>query len=178
MLLVYLLVTGVPHPANRGGWGSRELGLAAFIRGEAKRRAETAEPTFVSAEAFQGDWIAGDGTTYRFADNRVVWSGAGVAGEYSAARCGGSFRLEYVERGRDALQDLGFVWSAHAVARHDAAAADARIPVAQVDCGRADRLAFLRAADDEVWRWTNSLDANAIKDESFILRRVARSDGK
>jgi hypothetical protein len=174
-LVAWLVMTGVPHPANSGEWYKRELGLGAFMRGYAKRRAENTPPPTLTASSFAGQWQAIDGTSYSFGPDRVSWSGGEAAGEYSAAACAGEFRLAYVERTRDLLQDLGFTWSTHAIARFDSTALDARIPVAEVACGPGDRIVFIKAGADEVWRWTNSLELDAIKSGAFVLRRASDS---
>jgi hypothetical protein len=174
-LVAWLVITGVPHPANSGEWYKREVGIGAFMRGYAKRRAENTPPPALSADSFAGEWRAVDGTSYSFGPERVSWTGGLGAGEYSAAACTGEFRLAYVERTRDLMQDLGFTWSTHAIARFDSTALDARIPVAEVACGPSDRIVFIKASDDEVWRWTNSLELDALKSGAFVLRRASGS---
>lgn len=172
LLLVWLLISGVPHPANRGEWRNRELGVGAFMRGMTKRRAENAPPPALSANAFAGEWQGEDGTTFTFENDRISWRGSRGNGEYSASSCGSAFRVAYTARNRDVLQDFGLTWSTHAGERFDATQPDARVAVAQVECAGTEPVTFIKAARDEVWRWTSSLDLDAIKRGAFVLRRA------
>lgn len=174
LIVVWLLATGVPHPANRSEWRNRELGARAFLRGMSRQRTANAPPPALSAAAFAGAWRSDDGTTFTFAGDRVAWAGTQGSGEYSAPACGGTFRLTFTGRPRDVLQDLGLTWSAHAGERYDATPPDAQVPVAQVECAGSEPVTFIKAGDDEVWLWTSSLDLDAIKRGAFVLRRVSR----
>lgn len=174
VLIVFLLCTGIPHPANEGSWRNRELGLAAFIRGQAKRAKANAKPELLTAAAFAGEWKSPVGTVFTFTDDRVTWKSDSSSGEYSQSVCG-DFSIRYVQKDKSILSDLGLIWSKHAVAMSDAAPADAKFAVAVVACNKLDRFVFIRASETEVWRWTNSLDATNITDESFILRPVQSS---
>lgn len=176
-LLAYLIFAGIPHPANRAEWPTRELGIRAFVRGMAKRRAASPKLVKISANAFAGSWRAVDGTTYEFFPDSISLHSAAGPGEYSRATCGATFELVYVERSRDVLRDLGLPWSLHAIALHDSTPVNARIPVANMACGN-DRFVFIRATEGEVWRWTNALDADAIKRDSFVLRAAIGLDSK
>lgn len=171
LLVVFLLFTGVPHPANAGRWRNRELGLAAFMRGQAIRAKTNAKPVLLTAAAFAGSWKSTTGAVFTFADDRITWKSDSDSGEYSAAECG-NFSMRYVQKDRAILSDLGLGWSKHAGAMAEAAAIDATFAVVEVTCPRLYNLVFIRAAENEVWRWTNLLDANSITDDSFILRPV------
>ena len=169
-IIVLLLVKGVPHKANRTEWRSGALGIAQFMRGAAKQRAENAPPAKSSADRFAGTWRDVDGATYAFGSDRITKRGSSQV-DYSGQGCGSSFSLEYFEQGRDALLDLGLTWSVHAGTVHDATAADARIHSARVTCGE-DIVLFLRATPNEVWRLTSALSLEAIKGGAFVLARV------
>ena len=170
VVLVFLAMTGVPHKANRTEWRSGALGITHFMRGESRRRAANAPPTQVSADTFAGTWRAIDGSTYTFSANRIAVDGPSSM-EYTAARCGSAFSLQYIERDREALQDLGLTWSEHAIAVYDSTEVDARIPVAQLTCGT-EGIVFMRASPNEIWRWTSALELDAIKSAAFVLQRV------
>jgi hypothetical protein len=175
LLVVYLLFAGVPHPQNSSEWRNGEMGVAAWLRAAARQAKANAGPTIVGAETFAGSWSAPGGALYAFHPDKVSWTGGAGSGELSAAVCGADFSLRYVQKGREALQDLGLTWSTHAFDVHQATAQDAVIPVAEVACG-SEHFVFIRASTDEVWRWSNSLDANDLKNDSFILR--ANSTGR
>lgn len=169
LMVAFLLTVGVPHPANKSEWRQRELGAAAFVRGMARSRKANAKPKKLTSETFSGEWRAIDGRTFTFTANSVTWRDASSSGEYNASTCQ-PFELHYLERDREVLQDLGLTWSKHAGALYDSTAADAKIPVAELTCGRSDHTTFIRASKDEVWRWTNATDLETIKSDGFVLR--------
>lgn len=170
LTLTFLAVFGVPHQANSGDWRNGEVGAAAFVRGVARSRKANAKPIELSADAFRGEWRAADGVTFTFSPTGVRWTGSAGSGELALSACGPAFELRYLQRDREVLQDNGLTWSTHAIARYDSTAVDAQIPVAEVACGPADRILFIRASADEIWRWTNALDLDAIKNNTFVLR--------
>lgn len=171
LMCAYLVVTGVPHPANSGEWSRGELGIAAFIRGQARRTKANAKPIVLTADAFHGTWRATDGVEYTFEPNNLrERSDLGVR-NFASADCAEGFSIRYVQQGREILQDLGLTWSEHAIARYDSTALDAKIPVAEVTCV-SRRYVFIRASHNEVWRLTNDLDLKGIQDKSFILTLV------
>ncbi|MBC8086714.1 MAG: hypothetical protein H7Z40_05575 [Phycisphaerae bacterium] len=171
LLLILQIATGIPHPANRNEWSNRELGAVAFMRGVAKRAKTNAKPVLLTAASFAGQWQSHDGSVYVFAPDSVAWTGSSN-GAISRDTCGQDFLLEYMERERDVLLDYGLTWSPHAGAVHDTTATDARIPVLHAACATGNRFVFIRATENEVWRWTNSMNANDFKGTTFILRRV------
>jgi hypothetical protein len=172
VVIIFLAATGIPHPANSGAWRNGEVGVRAFTRGMAKKAKAQAKPIHLSADSFAGAWRAPDGTTYTFAADSLSWSRTNGDGEHSRRTCGTEFSIEYLQRERDVLQDHGLTWSAHAVEVYEATSVDAKIPVAFVSCGTNDRFLFIRATAGEVWRWTNAMDANDLKDGSFVLRKA------
>ena len=170
-LLILAMVKGVPHRANRTEWRRGALGVVHYFRGAAKQRAENAPPKQVSADTFAGSWRGPDGSVYTFSPDRLVQQGSSVV-EYTRANCGPSFALEYIERDREALQDLGLTWSEHAFAVYNSTAVSAKIPVANFTCGQ-EMAVFIRASPGEVWRVTSTLELDAIKAAAFVLQRVA-----
>lgn len=169
LLIAWNVAFGIPHRANQGAWPMRELGIKAYLRGRQNDAKLHAKPERTTAREMAGSWRAHDGSIYSFSDTAITWTGTS-SGSYTNAACT-AFELSYEIRDREALVDLGMVWSAHAGIVYDSTALNARIPVANVACGN-DRIVFTRATADEIWRWTNSMDANDFKDSSFILRRV------
>ncbi|MGV3710514.1 MAG: hypothetical protein ACO1Q7_16915 [Gemmatimonas sp.] len=171
-LLLFLLATGVPHKANEGDWRNRKLGVVEFVRALARVRTENLAPNHISASAFAGEWRDSEGAVYTFTEQSVAWRNAQQEGGYASANCGAKFALRYIERDREALQSNGLSWSEHVNAVYDSAAADSRVPVAELACGAFDRIVFIRATPTEIWRWTNALDLDAIKRNTFVLKRV------
>lgn len=174
VMVVYLTATGIPHRANQAAWPNGETGLDPFVRGMVRgaeiRNREN--PVAITNAAFAGEWRATDGIVYTFEGTNLIGRAASGGRTVTGSEdCGGMFSIRYVQRDRDVLQDLGFTWSVHANAIYDATPTDAKIPVAEVSCG-SDRYVFIRATFNEVWRWTNSLDANAIKSDLFLLTRI------
>lgn len=169
LLIAWNIAFGIPHRANQGAWPARELGIKAFLRGRNIEARLNAKPEKTTAQELAGSWRAHDGSIYSFSDTAITWTGPD-SGSYSSAVCS-AFELSYEIRDREALVDLGMVWSAHAGVVYNSTALNARIPVANVACG-SERIVFTRATADEIWRWTNSMDANDFKDSSFILRRT------
>ena len=171
MVLMFLVLKGVPHSANRNEWRNGALGISHFIRGEAKRRAANTPPKQVSAGTFAGTWRGIDGSTYTFLTDRIAWNGTSLV-QYTREHCGAPFSLEYIERTREALQDFGLTWSVHAIAVYDSTPAAAQIPVAMLTCGP-EIVVFIRASSDEVWRVTSTLQLDEIRSASFVLQRAA-----
>lgn len=170
----FLLVTGVPHRANSARWASGETGVAAFVRGmslSAKAR-EQLNPVLTSSAAFAGQWIAADSIIYTFEDRnlsgRVASTGRAAWG---SADCGGIFSIRYFQRDREVLQDFGLTWSPHANSVYDATPVNAKIPVAEVTCG-SERVVFVRATFNEIWRWTSALTQDDIKSTSYLMKRI------
>lgn len=176
LMCAYLLLTGVPHPANSGEWRNGELGIAAFMRGGARRAKANAKPIELTAESFRGTWRAPDGTEYTFEPHNLKTRNNSETRNFAGADCAEGFSIRYVQQGREILQDLGLTWSEHAIARYDSTALDAKIPVAEVTCV-SQHFVFIRASSNEVWRWTNTLNVNDLKDKSFILTLVDSTSG-
>lgn len=170
----YLLLTGVPHRANRARWATGEMGVAAFVRGmrQSGRERTKLHPVAITAAPFTGEWRAADSIVYAFEQNNVYGrNAAGTRSALGSTDCAGVFSVRYYQRDREILQDLGFTWSAHANAVYDATRADAMIPVAEVTCGT-ERLLFIRATPNELWRWTSAMTIDDFKDAGFLMRRV------
>lgn len=172
LLCLFLFFNGIPHKANQNEWRSDELGPAAFMRGMAKSSNTNAEPGEDSADSFAGPWQAADSTVYEFTTNTVRWIGASGDGYLSPDSCRRGYSMKYLQREKKELQDHGLTWSEHAGAVHDATPADAKIPIVEVTC-KGEYYLFIRATADEVWRWTNDMDANDFKNPAgFVLKRM------
>lgn len=169
LLIAWNVAFGIPHRANQGAWPARELGIKAFLRGRQIEAKQNSKPEKSTAHEMAGSWRSHDGSIYSFSDSAITWTGTN-SGSYSSSVCA-AFELSYEIRDREALVDLGMVWSAHVGEVYDSTALNARIPVANVACG-SERIVFTRATADEIWKWTNSMDANDFKDSTFILRRA------
>ena len=176
LMLTFLLVVGVPHQTNRGDWRNGEMGAAAFLRDVARDKTASAKPTMLTADSLRSEWRATDGTVFTFTPASVSWQSSSGNGEHSPAACGQPFALHYIQHDREILQDYGITWSLHANAVYASTAADARIPTAEIACGKFEPVLFVRASATEVWRWTSSLDLESIKNNSFVLRLNSDSE--
>ena len=174
LLLVWALVRGVPHADNASVWARGEVGAMAWVRAE--RRLEDAEETPAGPEAFVGDWRAADGTIWRFGPNdamRISADSAAPSPAAKRARCTGTFRVAYIERGRDVFVERGLDSSAHATTVLKAIPTRARVPVVAVACSEEPWGGdFVRVADDEIWLFEPWMTAKEMRADAFVLRRV------
>lgn len=69
-VIVFMLVSGVPHPENWLRGRTREVGAAAFVGTELKRYRQNAERRAVERR-FAGAWVAEDGTKASFHPDRT-----------------------------------------------------------------------------------------------------------
>lgn len=171
-LLLFQIFTGIPHKANENAWRTGELGPGAFIRGMTKNSGANAKLVHLSGDEFGGKWTAADGSIYEFTTNTVKWEGGASSGFLSPDACRKGYSMEYIQREKKELQEHGLTWSAHAGAVHDATPDDAKIPTLEVAC-KGTHYLFIRATEDEVWRWTTDMDANDFKEPAgFVLKRA------
>jgi hypothetical protein len=83
-VIVFMLVSGVPHPENWVRGRTREVGAAAFVGTELKKYRENAARRAIE-EQFAGTWIAQDGTSANFGPDRATIGAEVLAPEYGPA---------------------------------------------------------------------------------------------